>query len=199
MEKFLVKIEFTEPLLGTVPGDPEIAEGMVAENHPNGVQEDELEAIEGLAADEEIEKRTTYFPREDDKPFLWDYQVKGFFKDAQGMLNRVGDKNIAMKAYKKFIDGIIFPQPRKIFIAVAGEITFTQRPLRAPTPKGERSALARSETIPAGSSIEFAVLSLRDGMEKVLKAWFEYGQLRGLGQWRNSGMGRFKVVSFTKE
>jgi len=195
MEKYRVKIKLTEPLLGTVSGNKELATDYIAANHPDGLQDDEMEAIENM--DEVVEKATTYFPKlEDGSPFLWDYQIKGFFKDACGMLNRVGPK---LKAYKKIIDGLIFPQPRKIPVNLAGEMGFIERPLRVPTPKGERSALARSETVPADSTVEFCVLLLDDSLEKNLKGWLEYGQLRGLGQWRNSGMGRFEVVSFEKE
>lgn len=30
-----------------------------------------------------------------------------------------------------------------------------------------------------------------DAHEKAVLEWLEYGQLRGIGQWRNSGKGRF--------
>ena len=36
----------------------------------------------------------TVFPRtEDGRPFLYDYQIKGFFKDACGCLSRVAGKD----------------------------------------------------------------------------------------------------------
>ena len=50
----------------------------------------------------------TIFPRDNGVPIYWDYQIKGFFKDACGMLRKVtGSKSSKIKAYKKEIDGLI--------------------------------------------------------------------------------------------
>ena len=67
-----------------------------------------------------------------------------------------------------------------------------QRPLRASTAQGERIALAHSEAVPVGSFIEFEITLLDEAHEKAVVEWLDYGRLRGLGQWRNSGKGRFK-------
>lgn len=185
-----VKITFTECLLGTLSGNPDIAEEFIASKHPDGPQEDELHAE---LPEGDVEKSSTIFPREDGKPFLWDYQIKGFFKDACSMLKRVKDtKSSKLAAHKKVIDGVIFPGPRKIFIDVVGDITWCERPLRAQTAQGERIALARSESIPDGSSITFDITCLDEKYIKYVKEWLDYGALRGLGQWRNSGKGRFE-------
>ena len=96
-----------------------------------------------------------------------------------------------MKAYKKIIDGCIFPQPRKIEIHMNGEMGNCQRPLRAQTAQGERIALANSEAVPAGSWIEFTVECLEDKHAAAVREWLNYGRYKGLGQWRNSGKGRF--------
>jgi hypothetical protein len=32
---------------------------------------------------------------------------------------------------------------------------------------------------------------LDESKETVVREWLDYGKLRGLGQWRNSGKGRF--------
>lgn len=76
-------------------------------------------------------------------------------------------------------------------IHFTGNIGECQRPLRAQTAQGERVSLANSEEIPAGSTCEFEVLCMDDSHEKAVLEWLEYGQLRGIGQWRNSGKGRF--------
>ena len=194
-DKIILKIHltFTEPLLGTLAGNPELVEEFIASNHPDGIQADEIEAIP-----EKIEKASTVFSRNDKGGVvLWDYQIKGFFKDACGMLNRT--KTHRLKAHKKIIDGLIFVTPRKIELNLPvinedgepSELTWTERPLRAQTAQGERIALARSETAPAGTTIEFEILILNSDYEKLIKQWLDYGALRGLGQWRNSGCGRF--------
>ena len=100
-----------------------------------------------------------------------------------------------LTAYKKGIDGLIFVQPRMIPIHVNGEITECQRPLRAQTAQGERVSLANSEQIPAGSTCEFEIVLLDDSHEKAVREGLDYGALRGIGQWRNSGKGRYSYES----
>ncbi len=60
---------------------------------------------------------------------------------------------------------------------------------------GRRVSLARSETAPVGSALAFTVTTLgRDVDEGVLREWLDYGALRGMGQWRNGGYGRFEYT-----
>ena len=197
-----VKFTFLEPVLGTWPNNKNIAEEFIASKAPDASTIEE--EIAALGIDAVTEKGKTVFPRnEAGEPIFYDYQVKGFFKDACGMLRRVGGKaekpgkkkaaNLSGKltAYKSVIDGLIFVQPRMIPIQVNGEIRDCQRPLRAQTMQGERVSLANSEEIPEGSSAEFEVICLEKDHEAVVQEWLDYGILRGIGQWRNSGKGRF--------
>lgn len=196
-----VKITFLEPVLGTWPSNQNVARDFIASKSPDAATiEDEVAA---LGADAVADKGMTVFPRnENGEPVLYDYQIKGFFKDSCGMLARVGGKTETGKkravnesgkisAYKKVIDGLIFPQPRMIPIKVNGEIGDCQRPLRAQTAQGERVSLANSEEIPAGSTCEFEILLMDESLENAVLEWLDYGVLRGIGQWRNSGKGRF--------
>ncbi|KKK99145.1 hypothetical protein LCGC14_2635660, partial [marine sediment metagenome] len=172
--------------LGTLSGNKLLVEDFIANNHPDGIQDDEIDAIP-----DQVEKSSTYFSRNPDKDLiLWDYQIKGFFKDACSMMLRV-TKVKELRAYKKIIDGLIFVKPRKIHLSLSKDLTFTERPLRAATAQGERIALARSETAPIGTTITIEILLLKPSLVKYIKNWLDYGILRGLGQWRNSGMGRF--------
>ena len=155
-----------------------------------------------MGAAEVVEKTMTIFPRlEDGKtPFFWDYQIKGFFKDAMGMLRRVSDSECAkLKNYKKLVDGLIFIKERKIPINVNGEMGDCQRPLRAETMQGPRVALAHSETVPEGSTCTFTILLMDDTLEKAVRECLDYGELRGLAQWRNSGKGRFTWTGASEE
>ena len=185
-----VQITMTEGLLGTKAGNPELLEAYIASKHPEAVQQDEMDTMPDL--DEELANGSTFFNRdEDETPFIFDYQIKGFFKDAQASLQRVpGGK---LPAYKKIIDGLIFIQPRRIRLAVpeGAELTICQRPLRAQTAQGERVSIARSEEAPVGTTITFEIVLLDKKLEKLVRKWFDYGEWRGLGQWRNSGKGRF--------
>ena len=202
MKKLTAKLTTFEPILGTSPNNAEIYREFIASKAPDAsTVEDEVAAV---GADSVAEKGTTVFPRDENgQPFFWDYQIKGMFKDACQMLARVpgkdengkkiksGNESAKLTAYKKVIDGLIFVQPRKIPIQFDGEIEICQRPLRAQTAQGERVALAASEQIPAGAEIAFSVICLNDEHVKAVREWLDYGFLRGLGQWRNSGMGRF--------
>lgn len=188
-----VRITFTEPVLGTAPNNKEIYKDFIASNAPDAMNTaDEIAAV-GL--DETTAKGKTVFPSDENGPFLWDYHIKGFFKDACGMLYRVpGTKSNKLKAYKKVIDGLIFPQPRKIYLNLPEGVAMgeCQRPLRAQTAQGERVALAFSDEAPAGTFVEFEIENLGGAQEGAIVEWLDYGKLRGIGQWRNSGKGRFE-------
>lgn len=80
---------------------------------------------------------------------------------------------------------------RKIPLIFDGDMGTCQRPLRANTPQGERISLASSETVPVGTTMEFTVQCMVDSHVKLIKEWFDYGELRGFSQWRNSGKGRY--------
>ena len=202
------RITFTEECLGTASANPELYKDFIQSKRPEGVAADETAALPPV--EEELQKAMTVFSRDDaGNPMLWDYQLKGFFKDACGSLSRVGkvkkekgkvkdapeaaNASAGTTAYKKIVDGLIFVKPRKITLHLppGGKIGICERPLRAQTAQGERIALARSETVPAGTWFEFAVTLLDDRHEELLEEWMQYGALRGLGQWRNSGKGSF--------
>ncbi len=187
-----IEITFIEPLLATCAGNKDVATEFILNKNPNGEPaEDELESL--ATQEEELEKSSTVFMKDKQgKPFMWDYQIKGFFKDAAGMLNRTMPKSEQLKAYKKIIDGLIMVLPRRIAINLSGGLTICERPLRAQTAQGERIALARSESAPEGTTIRCEIMVLDESLWDRIKTWLDYGRLRGLGQWRNSGMGRFE-------
>lgn len=186
-------MEFVEKVLGTSPSDPEIYRQFIASKSEDAMKIEE--EVAALGVDAVAERGMTVFPRLDDgTPFVWDYQMKGFFKDACYMLRKAdGSKSSKLRTYKKEIDGLIFPAPRKIpcILPEGGEISTVERPLRAQTPMGERVALACSEALPAGTALDFRVTLMVESDLQYLIEWFSYGQLRGFGQWRNAGMGRF--------
>lgn len=201
MIKLCVEIEFLEEVLGTASGDPQLHESYIASNAPDAMKlKEEIEAIgtEGV-----FEKSMTVFSRnKDGDPIVWDYQWKGYFKDAFSSLRKLPDSKCAkIKAFKKEIDGLIFIDERQIPIILpeGGSIGVCQRPLRASTPQGERVALASSETVPAGSKMIFTITMLSDEHEGAVMEALSYGILRGFGQWRNSGKGRFKWTVKSRE
>lgn len=193
MKTMKVKLTFVEPVLGTSPANEDIYREFIASKAPVDERINIEDEVAALGVDEVVEKGMTIFPKLDDgTPFVYDYQLKGFFKGAASALRQIpGSRSSKVKAYKKKVDQLIFVTPRQIPVLLSGPADTCQRPLRASTPQGERVSLAMSEEIPAGSVLEFSVVMLNDDDEKLVREWLNYGVLHGFGQWRNSGKGRF--------
>ena len=193
MEKHEMKIRITffEELLGTASANPDIHREYIASKAPDA--ESIEEEVEAIGVDAALGKSMTVFPRnENGKPILFDYQIKGFFKDSTAALRKVpGSKASKVKAYKKEIDGLLFVSPRRIPLDMPAPMTTCSRPLRAQTAQGERIALSTSEAAPAGTTMELTISALTKDMLELAKECLDYGELRGIGQWRNSGKGRF--------
>ena len=186
-----VRLTFLEEVLGTASNNPDIHSEFIASKAPDARKTEE--EVAAIGVDEFVEKSMTVFPRnKDGAPILFDYQIKGFFKDAAGALRRVpGTKSSKIKAYKKEIDGLLFIAPRMIPLNMAGPMGACQRPLRASTAQGDRVALAHSEAAPAGTTVEFEIQAMTKDMLELARECLDYGKLRGIGQWRNSGKGRY--------
>lgn len=153
-------------------------------------------------------------------PIFWDYQIRGFFKDTMKALkdmlsikkSKEGEDEVKTSALKKlskmtvatvasfnkmpatWVDRGIFVGPRMIQIELpaGSKMGYCQRPLRVEKFPKDITSLKNSETVPAGSVIKFKVGILNDADEKYVLACLHYGFLRGFGEWRNSGKGRFK-------
>lgn len=187
-----VRLTFQEEVLGTASNNPEIHSEFIASKAPDAMKVEE--EVAAIGAEAVIEKSMTVFPRNPDgNPILYDYQIKGFFKDAAGSLRRVpGTVSSKIKAYKKELDGLVFVFPRMIPMDIpGGKLGSCERPLRAQTAQGDRVALANSETAPAGTTIEFEIQCFTTDMYELVKELLNYGKYRGIGQWRNAGKGAF--------
>ena len=211
MQEMKVRLTYIKPILGTKPADPEIHSHYVASKAPDAKTMAEEIAAHG-ATEVEDKTKTIFEKMEDGTPYLKSYQVKGFFKEACGALRNVPDSMSGAKNgksgyykftnYKSKIDNLIFvygdlPNDDEIiplYMPMDLDLTATdcQRPLRASTPQGERVALAHSEEIPAGTWMEFTIHCKVDEHMKLVREWLDYGFWKGMGQWRNSGKGRFE-------
>ena len=191
-----VEITFTEPVLGTLAGDPEIATEFILAKNAEGVAADEVEALPDAEA---IEKSSTIFPRMDGVPFIWDYQWKGFFKSAFEVLC-TGDQHtkeslkkarISIWMLQKTVDKMIFVNPRRTPVIFEGKTDFLERPLRGKTMKGERVCLARSERIPTGATCEIEIKTLNQNLWPYIEESLDYGELMGMLQWRSGPFSDF--------
>jgi hypothetical protein len=235
MTSYRVKLTTTTPMLGTAPADPVIYQSFVIEralkagrkmedmtpeeqeNLRHAVEDkkaDEVAHLTGYNADED--KGMTTLRRDPDNGTLMipDFMIRGFMKaaakavtDAWGVKGSI-DRYVFVGAYDA---AGLFTADRWIPICRGGsplnnpELT-VERSLRAETMQGDRTALAKSEAVDAGCTMEFRITVL-DPAETgngigtkakpvrvkldVLQKWFNYGQLSGLGQWRNGSFGRF--------
>jgi hypothetical protein len=196
-----VILTLTDEMLGTKASDLEIFDTWIASK----AQDDEHRKTELENAEEAAEREksgTTVFHRnkKTGKIGIYAYQIKGFLKEAAEAANRF-DKELRnnlekLAAYKKKIDQCVFVQPDWIDIQMPkGEETGScQRPLRAQTAQGERVTLVNSESVPVGSTLEFEIKVMSKELLPYIEFYLNYGCLRGLGQWRNSGKGRFTFV-----
>lgn len=188
-----IRLTLTEEMLGTKAANKDVFADFIASKAPD----DDKRKEELDTAEHREEAGTTIFHVQDGKPGIWDYQIKGFFKDAAASLNRFDSDARSglekLSAYKTKIDQCIFVTPRFIPLAIPEGATLgiCERPLRADTAQGPRVSLCRSETAPVGTVIEFDVTIMAKDLKPYVDAWLDYGKLRGLGQWRNSGKGRF--------
>lgn len=196
-----IRITLIEEMLGFSPASPDLFRQFIASKAPDA--ESREEEIEAKGAEAFVAENMCVFNRfPDGTPFLYDYHIKGFMKDVCGMLSRLkkkdeagkivpGSESAKLKAYKKIIDGLIFVYDRMIPIHAAAESPDCERPLRAQTAQGDRVCVACSETVPEGSTMELSILCMDSSHWKAVEEWLDYGEFRGLGQWRNSGKGRF--------
>ena len=100
-ERIRVRLTLIEEALGMTPADPEIYSKFIASKAPEpDLSQEEVEAVEGIGQPED---QATVFPRtEDGVPFCWDYQIKGFFKDACSSLRRVpGTRSSKLTALRR--------------------------------------------------------------------------------------------------
>lgn len=216
-----IRIKLIEPMLGTVPTDPDVytnhivgkTRKVLAQKNLDPEMRKQAEEMLDIKEREEIEtlpesdeKGFTSFHRDEvtGELFLYDYMIRGFLKAAAGALkDKLKVKTGKIKDgqevesdltnYKGRIDSFVFAYPRRILLGKKEADGVLERPLRAETKQGPRVCLAKSDLIAAGTEFEFTVkvLSQMKMSEKNLRELLRYGMYKGLGQFRNGSYGRF--------
>jgi hypothetical protein len=195
-----IKLTFTDEMLGTKPCKKEVFATYVASLAPSEAQKQtEIEH-----AEDREEQGTTIFGMQDGRVVVEAYMLKGFFKSACSAMRQVeGSLSKQLTSYKSKIDLLVFVSPKYIPVALPAGAAFKgicERSIRADTAQGPRITVARSETIPAGSTLTFEIKCLAKKLGKgenavdstaLIGEWLNYGALNGLGAWRNSGKGAF--------
>ena len=187
METRKYKIRLLTEMLGTVTKDPEVYRTYIESKKPEDIEEEEY-----LTVEKTEQKGWTGFHKDDNGLFIYDYMIKGFLKNAGNVLKEAQK----VKALRSKLDNFLFVFPRRIYLGQDGPDGVIERPLRAMTMKGPRVSLARSDYIKDGKEIEFEIKLLphKELTWKLIDSLLEYGELMGLGQFRNGSYGRFEVV-----
>lgn len=194
-----LRMTFIEEVLGGWPGDEQIYSKYVASKAPDAMTFKEEVEIFGQ---EDVEmQNTTIFPRDKNgRVCVKEYQLRGFLMSAAEALKRAGLLEIT--AHKKVITQLVKFSASKgdridpwipLIIPKGKAIYLNQRPIRGNTPKGEITALASSEALPAGTMFECYAFLFNPKLEGALLSYLEYGKVNGLLQNRNAGCGRFTV------
>ena len=199
IERIDVKLNFLSPILGSLPADPALLTKFIASKAPSPWQATEEEDVAKDREEEYTSDRgLTVFATDEKGLFLYDYHIKGFLKEAGNVLKDTED--IKIKNLRSKIDNYVFIQPRRIYLCreegsyIQEEDEIFERPLRAQTMKGPRVSLVASEKIdlPIICHFEIEILENKEVTWEVIQKLLDYGQYKGLGQWRNGGWGRFE-------
>ncbi|NMC50276.1 MAG: hypothetical protein GYA47_12765, partial [Desulfovibrio sp.] len=127
--------------------------------------------------------------------------VMGFLKEVGNTLKELfpcatpggkAKKKPGIAALRNKIQSFVSVYPRVISLGRPPD-GYYERPLQAMTMKGPRVCMARSEIVEPGVTIRIKIglLPHPEVTWDVLEQILEYGQFKGLGQFRNGGYGRF--------
>ena len=191
-----VRVTFNEEMLGMTASSPEVHEEFVASKAPDAPSMEE--EVAAIGVDEVVQKGMNVFPRDKNgSPIIWNYQWKGYFKDACKALRKtLKATSSKLSAHKQVISRNTFVRPRQIVLKLpeGGEMGSCQRALRGQTPQGETISLANSETVPAGTTCELEILHMplaKISLDRCIREWLDYGEFGGFAGWRSSGKGVF--------
>jgi hypothetical protein len=179
------RLTLTERMLGTVPTKTDLYTSYIAEKA--GLEPEEA-AVEQQMVPDHGQAGYTSFYRDCDGIYLFDYHIKGFLKEAGQVLKDI----LGIKALRSKLDNFCFVLPRYIHLQEKPDGVL-ERPLRAQTMQGPRVTLAKSDYVEAGLAfkVEIALLPHKELNYNLIERLLDYGQLKGLGQFRNGSYGRF--------
>lgn len=201
------RLVFLTEMLGTVPKDPEVYKTFIESKKPESVTEEEYLTVEKIE-----EKGWTGFRKDENGLFILDYMIRGFLKAAGEAIGpnfkveKAAKKGGApsmesVKGIKSKVDKFCFVFPRRIYLGTMEPHDVVERPLRAMTMQGPRVTLARSDSVKAGTTIDFIIKLIPNSQInfEMIDYFMQYGQYSGLGQFRNGSYGRFAVAASTTE
>lgn len=145
-----------------------------------------------------------FWNKEKNLPMVGSHMIYGFMKAAAEAIGRtLPKKNGTIMQSTSYTQSIINQHvrceeryitfDRDILRQPNGEPAYFQRSLRAMTAQGPRISLAKSEVVPEGAKLRFTLKVLQNSplTPEAINQLFQYGQLKGLGQWRSADYGNF--------
>lgn len=199
-QKLRVRLTGITPILGSVPMSKEIFDKFIATKAKTEAEKQGAASDSTFVREDEEEKATQFYRNHKGELVLRGYQIKGFLKEALYVLrDSLGITNAKSKADNYvFIDSTILI--KREGQTVTRPDGFFQRPLKAMTMQGPRISLASSEQLDPEWVLEFTITLLTGvkGTPKskaldmdMIREALDYGELKGLLQFRNGGFGSF--------
>ena len=144
-------------------------------------------------------------------PAMLPQHIKGMFKEAISALRgNANNASSGLSAFKKAVDLKIFVEQKAIPLfapeyyldPATGKVEMTlnpktgrlrvfERPLRADTAQGPRTALASSEILPAGTQFWLTLNLLDPTLYDIVAECLDYKEYGGMLQYRSAGYGSF--------
>ena len=202
MEKRTYRLHGMTRILGAQAANPKVHSEFIASK---AAKQEKGEEQTAMLPKEELEKKgLTVFLRDDGALCLADYVIKGFLKEALGVIK----SQVKIGSPTTKVDNLILVEPEYLHFTRGGKpVTeadeIFERPLRAMTMQGPRVSVSASEIIRPDWELEFT-LTLIDSVRtaksvaltwEVIEEALNYGAFQGLGQWRNGQHGRFTWVA----
>lgn len=204
-ERRIYRLIGVTPLLASQAANPDVRTAWLAKKAPTPEKgAEETEMLPGETKDDETGLSVFLRdPKHKGACCLMANHINGFLK---GALHALSDELGVLNERGK-VDEFVIPSPAYIPITRNGGETYVlepdqvlERPLRAETMQGPRTSLKASEIVYTWQ-VEFVLALIPNkprGKSKELtwdaiEAALDYGQFKGLGEWRNSNMyGQFE-------
>jgi hypothetical protein len=186
MKIYDVELTLINQMLGTVPKNRDVYTRFIESKRPP-----EVEGTAEIATVVDENSGWDGFHMLDGHPIVYDYFIRGFIRHAGNVIKDFPE--VKIKNLRSKITDLVFISPRIIMLGDNPEIGVCERPIRCQTAQGPRVSVKKSDTVPAGTVIQFQVKVLNENIisKKLLEQIFDYGQYQGLGEWRNGGHGTF--------
>lgn len=200
-ENIKIRCTLIEPMLGSKSSDVDMFTKYVAIKSKDEVKILEEVELAKNTDTEENESRQVFTRDHDGDIVIFNYQVKGFLKEAGECIRKAvtDEDNISKGKAKKWgmikgkIDDFVNVYPRKIKLGKKDPDLLCNRILNGMTMQGKRTTPIESEAIDAGSSFECEIKIIKNSPVKkeMIYEILNYGKIKGFGQWRNAGNGIF--------